>query len=87
LGDISIPVAKTASAVVVTTVSKSGVKEVFTKVITRPSQLTSIDQVVIAGSEDTSGSSNNNLFIIIGVLLLLLLVLFIFNKFRTSKNS
>ena len=88
LGDVSIPVTKTASAVVVTTVSKSGVKEVFTKVISRPSQLTSVDQVAAAGSKDASTSSNNNLWIILGaVFMLLLLVLFIFNKFRTSSNS
>ena len=87
LGDVSIPVTKTASAVVVTTVSKSGVKEVFTKVISRPSQLTSVDQVAAAGSKDASSSSNNNLWIILGAIFMLLLVLFIFNKFRTSSNS
>jgi hypothetical protein len=87
-GDISIPVAKTASAVVITTVSKSGVKEVFTKVISRPSQLSSVDQVAVAGSEDASSSSNNILWLLLGAMfLLLLLVLFIFNKFRTSNNS
>jgi hypothetical protein len=87
-GDISIPVAKTASAVVITTVSKSGVKEVFTKVISRPSQLSSVDQVAVAGSEDASSSSSNILWLLLGAMfLLLLLVLFIFNKFRTSNNS
>ena len=86
-GDITIPIARTASKVEITTVSTSGVKEVFTKVVSRPTQLASVDQVVTSNSDTSSSSSNNSLLFILGGIILLLILLFLFNKFSTSKDS
>ena len=82
-GNVTIPVAKNAQVLDITTVGTNGEITSFTKAVSRPGQLPSSESVAIT----TETSSNNQVPLLVGLLVLLILCGFGIMKIRTSKKS
>ena len=82
-GTVTVPVAKDAQVLDITTVGTNGEITSFTKAISRPSQLPSSESVAVTAET----SSNNQVPLLVGLLVLLIICGFAIMKIRTSKKS